>query len=68
MRNPWGDSVKYDGEWSKLSPLWDEVNEDIKGKLGFSREIDGTFWIRYEDFLEIFSQVWAPPIRPRDFQ
>jgi Calpain family cysteine protease len=54
IRNPWGSSDKYSGEWSFESKKW-VGNQDIKKKLyGFNR--DGIFLLSIEHFKEYFSE------------
>lgn len=54
IRNPWGE-FEWNGAWADNSKEW--TKEAIKYfKPDFNAE-DGTFWMRYEDFLQKFEEV-----------
>lgn len=45
IRNPWG-SFEWKGDWGDDSDLW---TDEIKSKVNYKNEDDGTFWMSYED-------------------
>lgn len=54
IRNLWG-HFDWDGAWSRKSAFW---TPDLRDQLNPSLEDDdGTFWISYEDFINLFSAV-----------
>lgn len=53
LRNPWS-SLEWKGDWSDHSDKW---TPELKKKLNFTEEDDGTFWMSFEDFLDYFSNV-----------
>ena len=63
IRNPWGISGDWKGEWSDESPKWDEhpeVEQAMKedDSIGFDRLIrDGTFWMVWEDYVRQFDTI-----------
>ncbi|KAL3315336.1 hypothetical protein Ciccas_006033 [Cichlidogyrus casuarinus] len=56
-RNPWGNSVEWNGPFSDRSPEWNEIDENDKSRLGITFSKDGEFWMRYEDFIENFTTL-----------
>ncbi len=42
------------GDWSDSSPLWTPA---LRGELGNKQADDGAFWMKFDDFLEIFDSV-----------
>jgi len=50
LRNPWG-GTEWKGDWSDESTKW---TPELKKKLDWKDEDDGTFWIDYEDFITYF--------------
>lgn len=57
MRNPWGGSVEWKGEWSDSSRAWDSVSDEEKEECGYDQEADGEFWMSFEDFLANWHSV-----------
>jgi hypothetical protein len=58
VRNPWH-SFEWGGAWSDGAPEWDE-HPEVKEALGdeyADDDTDGTFWMVWEDFLKVFSEV-----------
>lgn len=64
VRNPWGRSGDWKGDWSDESPKWDEhpeVEQAMKDdeSIGFDRLIrDGTFWMVWEDYVRQFDTIY----------
>jgi hypothetical protein len=54
LRNPWGSSDRYSGEWSFESKLW-ENNQELKMNL-YGAKRDGTFFLSLQQFKEYFSE------------
>ena len=57
VRNPWGNSTEWNGDWSDTSLKWKLVSDDIKDQINFHRKADGEFFICLEDFVKMFSEV-----------
>jgi hypothetical protein len=51
MRNPWGTN-EWTGDWSDDSPKW---TPELKKLLNHTSELDGTFWMDYNDFLKFYT-------------
>jgi calpain-15 len=56
LRNPWGNSREWNGAWCDSSEEW-ENNPEVAEEVGFSKIADGKFWMSFEDFLSIWSNV-----------
>jgi len=54
IRNPWGDSMEWNGDFSDNSNLW---TESLKKEVGFQKLNDGTFWIKFEDFIKYYNDI-----------
>eukprot|EP01091_Cochliopodium_minus_P007007 TRINITY_DN1694_c0_g1_i1.p1 TRINITY_DN1694_c0_g1~~TRINITY_DN1694_c0_g1_i1.p1 ORF type:complete len:448 (-),score=146.16 TRINITY_DN1694_c0_g1_i1:91-1434(-) len=54
IRNPWGDGMEWNGDYSDKSPKW---TEQLKKAVKFSIRDDGTFWMSYTDFLKYYNDV-----------
>jgi hypothetical protein len=54
LRNPWGASDKYSGDWSRESEKW-TGNEALKVEL-YGDKRDGLFYLTVENFIEYFSE------------
>ena len=54
LRNPWGSYVNT-GPWGEKSSLWDQ-HPKLKSKWeqAYGKGDHGTFWMSYEDFLQVF--------------
>ena len=57
MRNPWGKEVEWTGAWSDGSEEWAEISEEEKESLGINFDIDGEWWMSYDDFVDKFDQL-----------
>jgi len=53
VRNPWGNS-EWNGDWSDKCPKW---TEDLALEMGHEDEVDGTFFMSWEDFTAWFGDV-----------
>jgi len=58
IRNPWGEG-EWNGDWSDKSPLWTDEwrNKKFVGKYNF--EDDGTFFMKFEDFIRYFNRIFV---------
>jgi len=55
LRNPWGRS-EWTGAWSDSAPEWG-AHPRIRRMIRPEVADDGKFWMRWEDFSEIFSTI-----------
>jgi hypothetical protein len=46
LRNPWGNDVEWKGSWNDNSKEWDQVSEETKKALDYTKQPDGEFWMR----------------------
>ena len=53
VRNPWGNSVEWTGQWSDDSAEWKDLSDEEKTHLGLQKEDDGEFFIAYKDFVQV---------------
>jgi hypothetical protein len=51
IRNPWGNGMEWNGDWSDDDKRW---TADAKKALGFYAGDDGTFWMSWEDVVKWF--------------
>ena len=58
IRNPWGTN-EWQGDWSDKSSKW---TPELKKELNWNDEIDGTFWMAYEDFLKFYTSTHVAKI------
>tara|TARA_Y100000389_G_scaffold171916_2_gene179912 strand:+ start:1590 stop:3269 length:1680 start_codon:yes stop_codon:yes gene_type:complete len=56
LRNPWGNEMEWNGDWSDESNLWQKYPH-IKEELNFEKKPDGLFWMSSTDFFKIFDDV-----------
>ena len=61
IRNPWGNSREWNGDWSDKCPKWELLTISEKGKYHSNLD-DGTFWMSWEDFREIFIHLYVSPL------
>uniref|UniRef100_A0A0G4IAI3 Calpain catalytic domain-containing protein n=1 Tax=Chromera velia CCMP2878 TaxID=1169474 RepID=A0A0G4IAI3_9ALVE len=59
LRNPWG-MTEWIGRFSVTSDEWDRYPE-VQQKL-WSDDEDGTFWMEYGDFIDIFQNIQLCPL------
>lgn len=57
LRNPWG-MGEWKGDWSDGDFLWEDYPE-IAQALGHTDENDGTFWMAFCDFADVFNSVYV---------
>ena len=46
------------------SPVWKLITDEDKDRLDYEVEDDGEWWMRYEDFIQYYSQVTLCTIGP----
>ena len=56
LRNPWGNEVEWRGDWGDASPLWGR-HPEVADAVGFSAAADGTFWIGFEQWADLFTTL-----------
>ena len=47
VRNPWGNEIEWNGDWSDSIDYCQNIPEDLKEELCLIKEDDGEFWISY---------------------
>nr|XP_029708165.1 calpain-B-like isoform X4 [Aedes albopictus] len=57
LRNPWGNANEWNGAWSDKSPEWKYIPEETKREIGLIFELDGEFWMSYQDFVKYFDRI-----------
>ena len=69
LRNPWGKSrsnAEWQGAWNdKDSQNW---TQRTKAKAGFTAGQDGIFWMSFEDFVEIFQNLYICRLYSQDLE
>ena len=55
LRNPPGDHEEWKGDWSDESALW---TRRLKKKLGWTNADDNTFWMAFDDFCNVFRDLY----------
>lgn len=56
VRNPWGNEAEWQGAYADRSPDWNR-NPAHKRELNPEIKDDGAFWMRWDDFKGIFTDV-----------
>lgn len=56
LRNPWGNDVQWNGEWSDGHPIWKSFRA-LKNELRPEFKHDGIFWMSWEDFKDRWDSV-----------
>ena len=56
LRNPWGNDVEWNGEWSDQCKNWKNMPK-LRKELEHTRDDDGLFWMSWEDFSNIFDDI-----------
>ena len=65
IRNPWGDDqvklgwqeTEWTGRWGKNPKFWSKVPQEVKEALPYEEKLDGEFWMEFDDFIDIFSDI-----------
>ncbi|XP_023248416.1 calpain-A isoform X3 [Copidosoma floridanum] len=64
MRNPWGNEAEWNGPWSDGSPEWRFIPDDEKEELGLTFDVDGEFWMSFQDFKKYFTRLEICNLNP----
>ena len=56
LRNPWGNDVEWNGEWSDQCKNWKNMPK-LRKELEHTKDDDGLFWMSWEDFSNIFDDI-----------
>ncbi|XP_034934103.1 calpain-A isoform X3 [Chelonus insularis] len=64
LRNPWGNEAEWNGPWSDGSPEWRFIPDHEKEKLGLTFDIDGEFWMSFQDFKTYFTSLEICNLNP----
>ncbi|CAF0799483.1 unnamed protein product [Adineta steineri] len=64
LRNPWGGTYRWNGDWSDDSSLWNQ-NLDLRKELLKEKRSkrDGVFWMPFQSFVKYFECVDICKIR-----
>ncbi len=63
LRNPWGNN-EWSGDWSDNSKKW---TPELMKKLNFKSGNDGTFYMKYEDYLKFYTTTYISKIHDNYF-
>ncbi|XP_066591837.1 calpain-A isoform X3 [Prorops nasuta] len=64
LRNPWGNEAEWNGPWSDQSPEWRFIPDHEKEELGLTFDIDGEFWMSFQDFTRYFTALEICNLNP----
>ncbi|XP_018368104.1 PREDICTED: calpain-A-like isoform X2 [Trachymyrmex cornetzi] len=64
LRNPWGNEAEWNGPWSDQSPEWRFIPDHEKEELGLTFDMDGEFWMSFQDFTRHFTQLEICNLNP----
>ncbi|XP_043515120.1 calpain-A-like isoform X3 [Frieseomelitta varia] len=64
LRNPWGNEAEWNGPWSDQSPEWRFIPDHEKDELGLTFDMDGEFWMSFQDFTRYFTQLEICNLNP----
>ncbi|XP_068970494.1 calpain-A isoform X2 [Bombus flavifrons] len=64
LRNPWGNEAEWNGPWSDQSPEWRFIPDHEKEELGLTFDMDGEFWMSFQDFTRYFTQLEICNLNP----
>ncbi|XP_043281587.1 calpain-A isoform X3 [Venturia canescens] len=64
LRNPWGNEAEWNGPWSDQSPEWRFIPDHEKDELGLTFDIDGEFWMSFQDFKKYFTRLEICNLNP----
>ncbi|XP_058806409.1 calpain-A-like isoform X1 [Phymastichus coffea] len=64
LRNPWGNEAEWNGPWSDGSPEWRFIPDHEKEELGLTFDVDGEFWMSFQDFKKYFERVEICNLNP----
>ncbi|XP_032453779.1 calpain-B isoform X13 [Nasonia vitripennis] len=64
LRNPWGNEAEWNGPWSDGSPEWRFIPDHEKEELGLTFDVDGEFWMSFQDFKKYFTRLEICNLNP----
>ncbi|KAJ8678899.1 hypothetical protein QAD02_014686 [Eretmocerus hayati] len=64
LRNPWGNEAEWNGPWSDGSPEWRFIPDHEKEELGLTFDVDGEFWMSFQDFKKYFTNLEICNLNP----
>ncbi|XP_012250974.2 calpain-A isoform X2 [Athalia rosae] len=64
LRNPWGNEAEWNGAWSDQSPEWRFIPDHEKEELGLTFDVDGEFWMSFQDFKHHFTRLEICNLNP----
>ncbi|XP_076300874.1 calpain A isoform X3 [Lasioglossum baleicum] len=64
IRNPWGNEAEWNGPWSDQSPEWRFIPDHEKEELGLTFDMDGEFWMSFQDFTHYYTQLEICNLNP----
>ncbi|KAI0985496.1 hypothetical protein GJ496_009455 [Pomphorhynchus laevis] len=64
LRNPWGNNVKWNGQWSSKDDRWNFVKADVRLRLSIGEQADGEFWISYSDWINNYDVLEVCHLSP----
>ena len=64
FRNPWGNDIEWNGQWSDADPIWNLLDEKTRKRLSIQRKHDGEFWMLFKDFYREFDVMEVCHISP----
>lgn len=64
IRNPWGNEAEWNGPWSDQSPEWRFIPDHEKEELGLTFDMDGEFWMSFQDFTKYYTQLEICNLNP----
>jgi calpain len=57
IRNPWGQDQSYKGRFSQNTKDWDQIAPSLRIQLGHDKQLDGEFYMAFDDFLKFFHKM-----------
>ncbi|XP_069686510.1 calpain-A-like [Periplaneta americana] len=64
IRNPWGDASEWTGAWSDGDSRWQNIDEEMKQRMGVTAMDDGEFWMEFPDFQPEFQELTIATLGP----
>merc|ERR1719324_844905 len=66
IRNPWG-QTEWKGAFADHDQMWNKY-PDLKDKLVYEFGPDGTWWMRFDDWVTAFNQLYVCRLFPQHWQ
>lgn len=66
VRNPWGNDAEWKGPYADGAPEWDQ-NPHHKRDLNPVFKDDGAFWMKWDDFRAVFTDIDVARFFPYDW-